>query len=286
MKSIIAFLLFISVPVLSQVKGIVKDESGNPISYASISVENQNIGTTSEENGTFSIKAKEGENLIFSALGFEDKILKSNEVQEVILVKKLFELEEILIENSKKNKKTTIGKYSGQKLEYTLGNTGRDNTHISAKFIRYSEEIRQHPFISTIEFTTFSHVNNAILRVRIFNVDHKGIPTNDVVNEDILVYVKKGNKNNTVDLSEYQIKIPEEGIVIGFEYLKLEQNKYFNNVVGQTEEQRQKNFSYEPGIKCFLGKNKVIFLNKDGSIRNESDLKTNLEIGLKISLTN
>ncbi|MCY1231919.1 hypothetical protein D9M72_443830 [compost metagenome] len=117
-------------------------------------------------------------------------------------------------------------------------------------------------------------------------MDHKGIPINDVVNEDILVYVKKGNKNNTVDLSEYQIKIPEEGIVIGFEYLKLEQNKYFNNVVGQTEEQRQKNFSYEPGIKCFLGKNKVIFLNKDGSIRNESDLKTNLEIGLKISLTN
>ena len=69
-KSIICFLLFISFSVLAQVKGVVKDEAGNPISYANISVENQNTGTTSEENGTFSIKVNEGANLIFSALGF------------------------------------------------------------------------------------------------------------------------------------------------------------------------------------------------------------------------
>lgn len=284
MKSIF-FLLLASFPIFAQVQGIVKDEAGNPISYANISVENQNLGTTSEENGTFSLKISKDANLIFSALGYEDKILKSIEAKEVILVKKIFEFEEIVVESRKKTKKATIGKYSGEKLDYTLGNTGSDNTHILAKFIEFSEQIRQHPYINSIEFQSNSQVDNAMLRIRIFDVDENGIPTEDVVNEDILVTVKKGKRNNTVDLSKYQIKIQEEGIVIGFEYLKLEQNKHFKNFVNETPEQRQKNFSYEPGILCFLGKNKIRYFNKDRSPK-KSEIKGNIEIALKISLTN
>ena len=36
-------------------KGVVVDESGKPIPYVNIWVEDENIGTTSEENGEFSI---------------------------------------------------------------------------------------------------------------------------------------------------------------------------------------------------------------------------------------
>lgn len=271
--------------LLAQTKGVVRDIEGNPIPYVSISVENQNIGTTSEENGTFSLNLNKDANLIFSALGYEDKILKASEAKEIVLVKKIFEFEEITVESRKKNKKATVGKYSHQKLEYTLGNTGHDNTHILAKFIEFSEQIRQHPYINSIEFQSNSQVDNAILRIRIFDVDKNEIPTEDVVNEDILVTVKKGKRNNTVDLSKYQIKIQEEGIIIGFEYLKLEQNKHFKNFVNETHEERQKNFSYEPGILCFLGKNKVRYFNKDRSPKN-SEIKGNIEIALKISLTN
>jgi len=286
MKLLIYCFIFASFPLFAQTKGIVKDESGKPIPYVSISVENQNIGTTSEENGTFSIQAGQGENLIFSALGFEDKIVKSAMIQEVVLIKKNYELEEIVIESRKRSKKTTIGNYSDKKIDLLLGNSGKENTHISAKFIPFDEKIRQHPFINTIEFSTFSYVQTAILRIRIFNVDKNAIPTNDVINEDILVYVKKGNRNNKVDLSQYQIKIPEEGIIIGFEYLKLEQNKYYPNFIDQTEEERKKNFSYEPKLRCYFGKNKLMILNKDGSIREDGNLTKNFEIALKIALTN
>lgn len=285
MKSMIYFFLLISFPILAQTKGSVKDEAGDPISYANISVENQNFGTTSEENGTFSLNLNKDSNLIFSALGYEDKILKSSEAKEVVLVKKIFEFEEILIESRKKNKKATIGKYSEHKLDYTLGNTGSDNTHILAKYIDFSEQVRQHPYINSIEFQSNSQVDNAILRIRIFDVDENGIPTEDVVNEDIMVTVKKGKRKNIVDLSKYQIKIQQEGIIIGFEYLKLEQNKHFKNIVNETPEERQKNFSYEPGILCFLGTNKVRYFNKDKSLK-KSDIKGNIEIALKISLTN
>ena len=75
---LLILLLLISVTVMAQVKGIVVDESGKPIPYVNIWVENENIGTTSEENGEFSIADAANKNLIFSILGFEKRILKIN----------------------------------------------------------------------------------------------------------------------------------------------------------------------------------------------------------------
>ena len=70
MKHTILFLLF-PLSFSAQVKGVVVDENNKPISYVNIWAENENIGTTSEENGTFSINVMESKILIFSALGFD-----------------------------------------------------------------------------------------------------------------------------------------------------------------------------------------------------------------------
>ena len=79
-------LLFIGFTVSAQVKGVVVDENDKPISYVNIWVENENIGTTSEENGTFSINATSDKNLIFSALGYDKKTVKASETQKVVLI--------------------------------------------------------------------------------------------------------------------------------------------------------------------------------------------------------
>jgi hypothetical protein len=48
--------------------------SNKPIPYVNIWVENENIGTTSEENGSFSIHVEDQNKvLIFSALGLKPK---------------------------------------------------------------------------------------------------------------------------------------------------------------------------------------------------------------------
>ena len=64
-------LLLMSFYVSAQTKGVVVDESGKPIPYVNIWVENENIGTTSEENGEFSINVSDNKYLIFSAIGYE-----------------------------------------------------------------------------------------------------------------------------------------------------------------------------------------------------------------------
>ncbi|MFY8010189.1 MAG: carboxypeptidase-like regulatory domain-containing protein, partial [Flavobacterium sp.] len=81
---------------LAQIKGVVKDSlTGQPIAYANIWVENENVATTSEEDGTFSIVVNKDKNLIFSALGYEKKTLKAAQVGQVLLFSKAFALDEV-----------------------------------------------------------------------------------------------------------------------------------------------------------------------------------------------
>ncbi len=82
---LLILLLLISVTVMAQVKGIVVDESGKPIPYVNIWVENENNSTTSEENGEFTITCQPNKNLVFSVLGYEKKIVKASEADSVIL---------------------------------------------------------------------------------------------------------------------------------------------------------------------------------------------------------
>ena len=79
-------LLFAFQFSFSQLKGVVKDSiSGQPIPYVNIWVENENIGTTSELDGTFTINTTSDKVLVFSALGFESKKIKADKIESVVL---------------------------------------------------------------------------------------------------------------------------------------------------------------------------------------------------------
>lgn len=72
-----------------EVKGIIKDPNGNPLSYASIFNPTNEKGTYSDKNGVFSLYIKKEENaseIIVSYLGYkEDTILLNNNDQEVTI---------------------------------------------------------------------------------------------------------------------------------------------------------------------------------------------------------
>lgn len=285
------FLLFLGFSALSQIKGVVKDESGKAIPYVNIWVENENFGTTAEEDGTFSINVNEEKNLVFSAMGYEQRALKANETAEVRLIQKVFKLNEVTIQKRNPTKEAVIGEFKGIELNSGVTNVGQENVHVWCKFIRFNEKIKECPFIKSIEFVTESHLKNVLLRIRIFNVDKDGIPIGDEVEDDILVPIKKGKKNNIVDLAKYNIRIPEEGILIGFEYLKLEQNKrtYITTVQGENgKQEKRETISYEPSILGFFpGGPTLLTLNRDGTLRRGTPINFgNVEIALKIKLTN
>ena len=220
-----SFLLFLSISFFAQTKGVVVDESGKPIPYVNIWVENENIGTTSEENGEFSIADTENKTLVFSAIGFETLKAKLNESGKVVLKSIAYQLDEVVIQKRIGKDQIEIGKYKKRNINLYYG-TATPQPTIIAKFIASTEDIKTHPFIDNITFFSLSQINKAKIKIRFYEVAQDGSPGLDYSGDIIIVTVKNGKQNNSIDLKDKNIIIPDSGLFIAFEWMIIEENKY------------------------------------------------------------
>ena len=219
------FLILFSLSFFAQTKGVVVDESGKPIPYVNIWVENENIGTTSEENGEFSIADTENKTLVFSAIGFETLKAKLNESGKVVLKSIAYQLDEVVIQKRIGKDQIEIGKYKKRNINLYYG-TATPQPTIIAKFIASTEDIKTHPFIDNITFFSLSQINKAKIKIRFYEVAQDGSPGLDYSGYIIIVTVKNGKQNNSIDLKDKNIIIPDSGLFIAFEWMIIEENKY------------------------------------------------------------
>lgn len=261
-----SFLLFISLSFFAQTKGIVVDESGKPIPYVNIWVEDENIGTTSEENGEFSITIAENKFLIFSAIGFETLKAKLNESGKVVLKPIVYQIDEVVIQKRIGKDKIEIGNYNKSNISMYYG-TGIKPT-ILAKFIAPTEDINKHPFVDDITFLTLSSINNAKIKVRFYEVAKDGTPGLDYSEDIIIVTVKKGKRNTTLDLKDKNIIIPKSGLFIAFEWMIIEENKYTYEYT--LNEENDKSIGGLPELKKKVYKDGIKYEPSIGTIPSES----------------
>ena len=247
-KKLIWIFLIVSQFAFSQIRGVVKDSiSGEPIPFVNIWVDNETVGTTSEVDGSFSLDVKEEKQLVFSALGYETK--KSSSKSEIILLKpKVFELKEVVIEQPKFKKEIEVGNFN-KPLGYHISG---DLEFSNAKFFKYETSYEQTKFVKKIKITTRSKVNNAKFKIRIFSVNKEGSPEDDLLYEDIIVTVKKGKRKNEIDISNFKLVFPEEGLFIAYEVLKIESNKYFFEYTSNESEKLIKKIYYAPDFESNL----------------------------------
>ena len=222
MKHLLLFLF--SLPIFSQIQGKVIDATGIPVPYVNIWVEHENIGTTSEADGTFKIQATSDKTLVFSAVGFETLKTKMPEDGKVVLQAITYQLDEVVIQKRKGKQQIEIGKYSKGSVNMYYG-AGKQPT-IIAKLISPTEDIKKHPFIDKITFLTLSLINDAKIKVRFYEVAQDGSPGADYSDEIIIVTVKKGKNNTSLKLKDKNIFIPDAGLFIAFEWMIIEENKY------------------------------------------------------------
>ncbi|EAZ96811.1 hypothetical protein FBBAL38_05290 [Flavobacteria bacterium BAL38] len=234
---------FISFSLTAQIRGVVKDSiSGEPIPYVNIWVENETIGITSETNGSFSLDIKEEKLLVFSALGYEIK--KASSKSEVILLKpKVFELNEVVISIPKKTKELEIG--DSKKIQHSQ--LSGDKPWIYGKLFKFEEKYNETPFLKKIIFYSNSKIKNAKLKIRIYNFKDS-IPNEDILYEEVIVSVKKGMQKNTVDLSKHAILFPKEGVVIGLEWMIIEENKYLFEYKDTKSKKTNSFVTYAPSL--------------------------------------
>ena len=205
----------------AQIKGIVVDENNQPIPYVNIWVENENSGTTSEENGEFSIHVNgENKQLIFSALGYEKKFIKASQTQKVVLKTLAFELNEIVIFKRFETKQREIGRTQNE--TYQAFDNG---PKIDVKFFPYLLKYKKTKYIKKVSIYTDSNIENASIRIHFYSLDADGFPGEELLKKDYIVRVNKGMKKSTFDITDFNLIMPKNGIFVGFEKLLIEKNK-------------------------------------------------------------
>lgn len=163
-KRVFWLMLLITSTISAQTKGIVVDEYDKPIPYVNIWVENENIGTTSEENGTFSIDTEDkNKNLFFSIIGFEKKTVKVAQATKVVLQSITNELDEVLIFNKKETKEIQIGI-----VENTIFQAFDNGPKNDIKFFPYNPKYSKTKYIKQVKISTDSKIETATLNFIFF----------------------------------------------------------------------------------------------------------------------
>ncbi|NHM02746.1 carboxypeptidase-like regulatory domain-containing protein [Flavobacterium difficile] len=286
MKKFILLFLF-TLSAKAQIKGVVRDSITNePIAYVSIWVENKIIGITSEENGSFELHVSENETVIFSVLGYETKTVLASKISEVLLTQKTIEIPEVVISAPLKSKQIEIGDV---KKEFYLPETQTMPWLFARKFNLDANNLDV-KYINELIYFTKSEVENGIFRVRVFEVNENGLPGDDLISEEVIVNVKKGKHKTIVNISKYNIQIPEKGIVVCFESLILEQNKYVQVAHSIQPKKKYEYINYSPHIGYFHNDNIETYHKRSGkwvSFSKEYNKKNNHPIpAINITLSN
>jgi hypothetical protein len=296
-QRLLFLLLWATFSLSAQIKGVVKDSiSGEAISYVNIWVENENTGTTSEEDGSFFLDTKEKNNIIFSALGYKIKTINTHD-SLIYLIPKVFQLNEVIVENKKNLNLIRVGSFKKGKIKLYYG-SGKNPT-ILAKKIEFSEEVSKHPFLKDINFLSSCRIDKAKIILRFFELDENNMPGSDYLDENIIIEVKKGKNLNKIDLEKYNIKIPKRGIFIAFEWMIINENKYTFTYTVEEENNKIKHkdgLTYQPVIGTIPSENKTWQFNKGKWFKREKHSRDNLknvnyidkfgELAIQLTLTN
>mgnify|MGYP003640656744 CR=1 FL=1 len=249
MKNVLLItILLISNFCFGQLKSVIIDsKTKEKIPYVNIWVENENIGTTSNEKGEFELKINNTKIILFSAIGFETRKISSDSIKNNIELKPLItELDEIIISSKKLNQELIIGKFKKYKINNYFGCGIKP--WISARFFEHKDKYEETSFLKRIRILTKSDVKNSKFNIRLYGVNENGEPENYIYNKNIIGIAKKGKKTTEIDISELNIEFPETGFFIAIEWLIIEENKYEYKYTMEGSRKKLEGISYEPAI--------------------------------------
>jgi hypothetical protein len=204
----------------AQTKGVVVDEFGKPIPYVNIWVENENIATTSEENGEFSIAVSENKNLIFSILGFEKKTVNAANAKQVTMSAVSFVLTEVVVSRRKQTKELEIGKIPNAIFE-SFDNGPR----IDVKYFPYLASYKKTKYIKKVILLTDNRIEKATIKIHFYGVDDRGFPGDELLKKEFIVSVDKGVLKTRFDVTDFNLVVPKNGLFVGVEKLLIDKNK-------------------------------------------------------------
>ena len=272
----LCLVIFITNLCYGQISGNLTDKQTDlPIVYANVWVKHTLKGTTTDVNGDFELeKAKVGDTLLISYLGYEKEELLAQKVNNIKLKPLDILLDEVVITRALKSRVESLYSYEDYK-DITVFYL---NGHYSfARFYEYKEEYKQNTFIENISLVTLSSLEKVKFQIHLIEADKNGRPTDTLLSEYIVLETNEGKNEIIVDFSDEQLIVPQQGFFVVVDRLNIKKNITSYNGktdvlepgIGMEKRSKEKNtwLSYggkwlEPKqLKKFAGKNKNIAIN-------------------------
>lgn len=254
-----SFLLIFAILLKSQfafcqVKSVIIDSnSRQKIPYVNIWVENENIGTTSNDNGEFELPVSDKNKMIvFSAIGYTTKKMKVGDIgTDVELEPFIIVLQEVFVRPKKGTKDLVIESF--KKAESNHSFVGGVTPWIMAKYFAFKDDYKSTSYLKKIKILTNSEIRQATFNIRLYSVNENGDPGEYLYDKNIIGIARKGKNITEVDLSQLNIQFPENGLFIAYEWLIIDSNRHEFTYTRQGSKEKFKGIRYEPGIGSFIG---------------------------------
>lgn len=270
------FFLLFPFLVFSQqqvAKGMVLDKVTNePIPYVNISILESTVGTSSDDDGSYVLSIKDEDidkNVHLSSLGYKDTTLTVTSFTNLktIFLKPLTEqLDEVVITEKFEEEFLEINKIKKNRLRggYAAGS----KPWILALYFPYDEKYSKTEYLNSLKVyvnrSSFLKRYKSKFRIRIYDVDEKGMPGDDLLIEDLIVETKKKQKEAIIDLSKFNVVFPKDGLFIALEGLAIPYNAFEDvstYVNKEGEKVTRQIVRYSPSFSATIekkGKKKVV----------------------------
>ena len=248
MKKVTFIFLLTAASIFAQkieFKGTLLDKiTGEPIVYANLSFLDSERGISSREDGTFlmyiSQKLLKGK-IHISCLNYKDTIVNTSALQNatLFLQPKAEVLNEIIL--SRKLEKSVVL----DPVKKGIISMHSRGLRMVAKYFPNTKKNKCCSYLTKVTIEFPRRINEkSKFRFRIFDVDKKtGKPQNDLLLENIPVTIKEDQIQVELDITDHNIKMPENGFFVAFEKLFIPFNKY-----GKDENNSKDEGFYSPVI--------------------------------------
>lgn len=246
MKSLFAFLLF---PVVLFSQNIVFQGSlldavtKEPIVYANLSFLKSEKGISTTEEGTFRMYLDQkflSQKIHISCLNYKDTLVSAKALHNSVLYlqPKTEILDEIVL------KKTLDQEVVLDPVKGSIISMHSRGLRMVAKYFPNTKKNKCCAYLTKVTIEFPRRINKkSKFRFRIFDVDKQtGKPNKDLLTKNIPVTIKEDEIQVELDLTNENIKMPENGFFVAFEKLFIPYNKYgdekegfYSPVIGVTK---------------------------------------------------
>lgn len=200
------------------------------------------------------------------------------------------QLKEVQIEKPRASITNELDKFDKDKVHFYYGLA--INQYSLAKFFVFNDTIKQTPFLKSIIINTQAFNRTTSVRIRVMAADEDGNPETDLINENLIFKVKKGNRKSKFDVSKHKLKLDEDGVFVVIELLKIKDNEYYFY-----DKNKKKYVNYSPAIGALPSEKKTLWIyNKEwkkGVNRNPYNYENQreyynkfIELAISLELTN